>query len=192
MDIYQKLKPEASERTLVTVGRIATGVVVVSGIFWIPFMKYISGELYHYIQSVQAYIAPPIAAVFLLGLFFKRINARGAMAALVGGFVLGMGRLFTEIIKEDLSGILYDYANLNFLHFCIFLFLVCIIVLVGVSLLTPAPTFEKIKGLTYATTVAADKARSRASWNTRDVVLSMIIIVILALVLLYFSPLILS
>lgn len=192
MDIYQKLKPEASERTLVSVGRIATGVVVVSGIFWIPFMKYISGELYHYIQSVQAYIAPPIAAVFLLGLFFKRINARGAMAALVGGFVLGMGRLFTEIIKEDLSGILYDYANLNFLHFCIFLFLVCIIVLVGVSLLTPAPTFEKIKGLTYATTVAADKARSRASWNTRDVVLSMIIIVILALVLLYFSPLILS
>jgi SSS family solute:Na+ symporter len=192
MDIYQKLKPEASERTLVTVGRIATGVVVVSGIFWIPFMKYISGELYHYIQSVQAYIAPPIAAVFLLGLFFKRINARGAMAALVGGFVLGMGRLFTEIIKEDLSGVLYDYANLNFLHFCIFLFLVCIVVLIGVSLLTPAPTYEKIKGLTYATTVAADKARSRASWNTRDVVLSVIVLVILALVLLYFSPLILS
>lgn len=192
MDIYQKLKPEASERTLVTVGRIATGVVVVSGIFWIPFMKYISGELYHYIQSVQAYIAPPIAAVFLLGLFFKRINARGAMAALVGGFILGIGRLFTEIIKEDLSGILYDYANLNFLHFCIFLFLACIVVLIGVSLLTPAPTYDKIKGLTYATTVAADKARSRASWNTRDVVLSVIVIVILALVLLYFSPLILS
>jgi SSS family solute:Na+ symporter len=192
MDIYKKLKPEASERTLVAVGRIATGVVVVSGIFWIPFMKYISGELYHYIQSVQAYIAPPIAAVFLLGLFFKRINARGAMAALVGGFVLGMGRLFTEIIKEDLGGILYDYANLNFLHFCIFLFLVCIVVLIGVSLLTAPPTFEKIKGLTYATTVAADKASSRASWNTRDVILSAIIIVILALVLLYFSPLILS
>jgi SSS family solute:Na+ symporter len=192
MDIYKKLKPKASERTLVAVGRIATGVVVVSGIFWIPFMKYISGELYHYIQSVQAYIAPPIAAVFLLGLFFKRINARGAMAALVGGFLLGMGRLFTEIIKEDLSGLLYTYANLNFLHFCIFLFLVCIVVMIGVSLLTPAPTFEKIKGLTYATTVAEDKARSRASWNTRDVVLSVIIIVILALVLLYFSPLILS
>ena len=66
LDIYKKLKPEASERTLVSVGRLATGVVVVSGIFWIPFMKYISGELYHYIQSVQAYIAPPIAAVFLL------------------------------------------------------------------------------------------------------------------------------
>ncbi|HUU52384.1 MAG: sodium:solute symporter [Candidatus Aminicenantaceae bacterium] len=192
MDIYQKLKPEASERTLVTVGRIATGVVVVSGILWIPFMKYISGELYHYIQSVQAYIAPPIAAVFLLGLFFKRINARGAMTALVGGFLLGMSRLVLEIVKEDLSGVLYTFANINFLHFCIFLFLVCIMVLVGVSLLTPAPTYEKIQGLTYATTVAADKARSRASWNTRDVVLSVIVIVILALVLLYFSPLILS
>ncbi len=192
MDIYKKLKPQASARTLVAVGRIATGVVVVSGIFWIPFMKYISGELYHYIQSVQAYIAPPIAAVFLLGLFFKRINARGAMAALVGGFLLGMGRLIAEILKENLSGLLYAFANLNFLHFCIFLFLLCIVVMVGVSLLTPAPLYEKIEGLTYATTVAADKARSRASWNTRDVVLSVIIIVILALVLLYFSPLILS
>jgi len=174
------------------VGRMATGVVVVSGIFWIPFMKYISGELYHYIQSVQAYIAPPIAAVFLLGLFFKRINARGAMTALVGGFLLGMGRLFTEIIKDDLSGVLYAYADLNFLHFCIFLFLFCIAGMIAVSLLTPAPLYEKIEGLTYATTVAADKARSRASWNKRDVILSVIIIVILALVLLYFSPLILS
>jgi SSS family solute:Na+ symporter len=192
MDIYKKLKPDTPEKTLVAVGRFATGVVVVSGILWIPFMKYISGELYHYIQSVQAYIAPPIAAVFLLGLFFRRINSHGAMAALVGGFVLGMGRLVAEIVKDNLSGLLYTYADLNFLHFCIFLFLVCIAVLIGVSLLTPAPAFEKIKGLTYATTVAADKARSRASWNARDVILSVIIIVILALVLLYFSPLILS
>jgi SSS family solute:Na+ symporter len=192
MDIYKKLKPGTSERALVAVGRIATGVVVVSGILWIPFMKYISGELYHYIQSVQSYIAPPIAAVFLLGLFFKRINARGAMATLVGGFLLGMGRLIAEIVKDDLSGIFYTFANLNFLHFCIYLFLVCIAVLVGVSLLTPAPSFDKIMGLTYETTVATDKARSRASWNTRDVVLSVVIIVILALVLLYFSPLILS
>ena len=192
MDIYKKLKPDSSEKTLVLVGRIATGVVVLSGVLWIPFMKHISGELYHYLQSVQAYIAPPIAAVFLLGLFFKRINAKGALAALVGGFVLGMSRLVTELIKHELGGWLYTFANMNFLHFCIFLFLVCIVVMIVVSLLTPAPNYEQIKGLTYATTVGADKARSRASWNTRDVVLSVIIIVILALVLMYFSPLFLS
>jgi SSS family solute:Na+ symporter len=103
-----------------------------------------------------------------------------------------MSRLVLELIKDSLGGWLYTFANMNFLHFCVFLFLVCIAAMIVVSLLTPAPKFEQIKGLTYATTVAADKARSRASWNTRDVVLSVIIIVILALVLLYFSPLILS
>lgn len=192
MDIYKKLKPDSSGKTLVLVGRIATGIVVVSGVLWIPFMKYISGELYHYLQSVQAYIAPPIAAVFLLGLFSKRVNAHGAMAALVGGFGLGMIRLIAELSKDSLGGWLYAFADMNFLHFCIFLFLVCIVVMIVVSLFTPAPALEQIKGLTYATTVAADKARSRSSWNYKDVVLSVVIIIILVLVLLYFSPLILS
>lgn len=192
MDIYKKLKPDSSGKTLVLVGRIATGIVVVSGVLWIPFMKYISGELYHYLQSVQAYIAPPIAAVFLLGLFSKRINAHGAIAALVGGFGLGMIRLIAELSKDSLGGWLYAFADMNFLHFCIFLFLVCIVVMIVVSLFTPAPALEQIKGLTYATTVAADKARSRSSWNYKDVVLSVVIIIILVLVLLYFSPLILS
>lgn len=192
MDIYKKLKPDSSGKTLVLVGRIATGIVVVSGVLWIPFMKYISGELYHYLQSVQAYIAPPIAAVFLLGLFSKRVNAHGAMAALVGGFGLGMIRLIAELSKDSLGGWLYAFADMNFLHFCIFLFLVCIVVMIVVSLFTPAPALEQIKGLTYATTVAADKARSRSSWNYKDVVLSVVIIIILVLVLLYFSPLIFS
>jgi SSS family solute:Na+ symporter len=192
MDIYKKIRPNAPEKTLVYVGRIATGIVVVSGILWIPFMKYISGELYHYIQSVQSYIAPPIAAVFLLGLFFKRINSKGAMASLVGGFILGMGRLIAEINKEDLGGWLEKFATLNFLYFSIYLFLICIALMVVVSLLTSPPSAEKIGGLTYATTVAADKAKSRASWNYRDVTLSVIIVIILALVLIYFSPLALS
>lgn len=77
MDIYKKFRPAASERSLVKVGRIATGVVVIFGILWIPVMENISGELYHYLQSVQAYIAPPIAAVFFLGLFRKRLTQRG-------------------------------------------------------------------------------------------------------------------
>ncbi len=189
MDIYKKLRPWASEKTLVLVGRVATGVVVVSGILWIPLMKVISGELYHYLQSVQAYIAPPIAAVFLLGLFWKRINARGALSALVAGLALGMMRLVAELNKDILSGWLYTFADLNFLYFAIILFAFCIIILVVVSLLSPRPAYEKIQGLTYATTVAADKEKSRASWNYRDLILSLIIILILALVLIYFSPL---
>ena len=188
MDIYKKLKPEASEKNLVFVGRIATGVVVISGILWIPLMKNISGELYHYLQSVQAYIAPPIASVFLLGLFWKRINSKGALTALIGGFIVGMTRLTAELFKSSLSGFPYTFATINFLHFAIFLFLGCIAAMVIVSLLTREPSYEKIQGLTYETTVSADREKSRASWTRFDVVNSVIIIAIIALVLIYFSP----
>jgi SSS family solute:Na+ symporter len=189
MDIYKKIRPGSSEKQLVRVGRIATGVVVLTGVLWIPFMKNISSELYHYLQSVQSYLGPPIAAVFLLGVFWRRINSRGAVSALVGGFVLGMLRLVAELNKDSLSGWLYQFANVSFLYFCVALFLVSIAVMVIVSLLAPAPTFESIQGLTYATTVAADREKSRASWNYRDVILSLIVVVIIVFVLLYFSPL---
>ena len=192
MDIYKKIKPRSSEKSLVFVGRIATGVVVICGILWIPFMKFISGELYHYLQSVQSYLAPPIAAVFLLGLFWKRINSSGALTALIGGFGIGMLRLVAELNKEHLSGWLYTFANINFLYFCVYLFLVCIAAMVAVSLFTRAPSYEKIQGLTYSTTVAEDKKASRASWNTRDVILSIVILVIIALILIYFSPLVVA
>jgi SSS family solute:Na+ symporter len=189
MDIYQKIRPQTSEKNLVRVGRVATAFVVISGILWIPLMKHISGELYHYLQSVQAYIAPPIAAVFLLGIFWKRINARGALTALIGGFILGMLRLVAELNKSYLDGWLYSFANLNFLYFAIFLFLVCIAAMIIVSLLTDMPVLSKIQGLTYATTVSEDKAKSRASWNYRDVILSIVVVLIIVCILIYFSPL---
>jgi len=192
MDIYKKIRPDSSEKTLVFVGRIATGVVVVCGILWIPLMKFISGELYHYLQSVQSYLAPPIAAVFLLGLFWKRINSAGALTTLIGGFIIGMLRLVAELFKEHLSGWLYTFADINFLYFCVYLFLVCIAVMIVVSLFTQRPTYEKIQGLTYGTTVAEDKATTRASWNMKDVILSLIILAIIALVLIYFSPLVIA
>jgi len=187
MDIYKKFKPQSSERELVRVGRIATGVLVISGLAWIPLMKLISSQLYHYLQSVQAYIAPPIAAVFLLGIFWKRINGKAAMTTLVGGFVLGMLRLVAELNKASLGGILHTFATINFLYFCIILFVLSVAVLIIVSLLTKAPDYEKIKGLTYATTVAADKAASRATWGWKEVVLSLIVLGVVAFSLIYFS-----
>ncbi len=191
MDIYKKIRPEASEKRLVFIGRIATAVVVVSGILWIPFMKYISGELYHYLQSVQSYLAPPIFSVFFLGLFWKRINSKAALTALMGGFVIGMLRLAAELNKDSLSGWLYIFADVNFLYFCVYLTLVCIGMMVVVSMLTRPPSYEKIEGLTYATTAARDKQASRASWTTKDLFLSIIILAIIAVVMIYFSPLIL-
>jgi SSS family solute:Na+ symporter len=150
-DVYRELRPEASERRLVWVGRVATGVLVVLGLAWIPFMQYISGTLYEYLQSVQSYIAPPIAAVFLLGVFWKRVNAKGALASLLVGFVLGMARLGLELNKGALGdgGLLFYFADIMFLHVAALLFLVCAAVLVGVSLATAPPPAEKTRGLTY-------------------------------------------
>jgi SSS family solute:Na+ symporter len=155
-DIYRKLHPQARERTLVVVGQVATAAMVGFGLLWIPMMKLISGQLYQYLQSVQAYISPPIAAVFLIGVFWKRVNSQGAIAALITGFVLGMARLVLELNRASLGdGFLGWYSGINFLHFAIFLFVICAAVLVLVSLGTPAPAAGQVAGLTLQTTQAA-------------------------------------
>jgi SSS family solute:Na+ symporter len=189
MDIYKKMKPGATNRQLVNVGRMTTAVVVLLGMIWIPVMEKISGVLYQYLQSVQSYLAPPIAAVFLFGVFSKRINARGAYTAMVTGFIIGILRIIMELVKDHLGGIFYAFATVNFLYFCIMLFLLSIVVMVVVSLLSEKPSAAQLNGLTFATTVAEDRKASRASWSAADVILSLIVVVIIIAVFIYFSPL---
>lgn len=190
MDIYQKMKPEASSRELVRVGRIATGGVVVLGMIWIPLMKNINEGLYAYLQSVQSYLAPPIAAAFLLGVFSKRINAKGAYTAMVVGFIIGILKLVFELLKNSIGpGILYDFATMNFLYFCIALFVISVVLMIVVSLTSPAPDEAHLEGLTFATTVAEDKKASRASWNQKDVLLTLLVLVFIIAIFMYFSPL---
>lgn len=203
-DVYREVKPEASERQLVWVGRLATGVLVVLGLAWIPFMQYISGTLYEYLQSVQSYIAPPIAAVFLIGIFWKRVNAQGAIAALLVGFALGMARLVLELSKGALAegGLLFYFADVMFLHVAAILFLICVAVLVGVSLLTAPPPEEKTRGLTYgraAEPVAAGASEQTlpdealpdddtdAAWRRRDLVLTVLLVLIVAAIMIAFA-----
>ncbi len=187
LDVYKKLHPQASERRLVLVGQSTTAVLVGFGLLWIPFMKLISGQLYQYLQSVQAYISPPIAAVFLIGISWKRVNAHGAMAALITGFVLGMGRLVVEIVPSLQVGFLETYAEINFLHFAVLLFAICTVVLVGVSLMTPAPIASKVAGLTFATTEPTTPAESNPAWRQRDRVLTGVLVALVGLVWIYFS-----
>ena len=187
LDIYKKLRPMASERRLVLVGQATTALLVGFGLLWIPFMKLISGQLYQYLQSVQAYISPPIAAVFLIGVLWRRVNANGAIAALITGFVLGMGRLVAEITKARLDGFLFAYADINFLHFAIVLFVICTAVLVIVSLLTPAPPAPKVAGLTFATLEPAPVQESDRRWRRPDLLLSLLLVVCVGLVWIYFS-----
>ena len=187
LDIYKKLRPDAPERQLVLVGQLTTGVLVVFGLLWIPFMRLISGQLYTYLQSVQAYISPPIAAVFLIGVLWRRVNAHGAIAALITGFVLGMGRLVVEISQPLQKGVLEVYADINFLHFAIILFVICSAVLVVVSLLTPPPEEEKVAGLTFATQEPATAQESDSRWRRTDLKLSLLLLVCVGLVWIYFS-----
>ncbi len=157
-DVYRKVRPDASEARLVFVGRVTTVILVFLGLAWIPFMKYVSPQLYIYLQSVQAYIAPPIAAVFLLGILSPRLNGRGALAALWTGFVLGFARLVLELSKAKLTpGSMWSwYAGINFLHFAALLFLLCSVILIVVSLLTPPPAPERVADLTVKTTKALE------------------------------------
>lgn len=154
IDFYRQVRPESSERELVNVGRMATVIMVVLGLAWIPFMKYISSQLYVYLQSVQAYVSPPIAAVFLIGVFWKRANGVGALASLLTGFVLGTLRFILELMyagKPMTEGLLQTFVRMNFLHFALFMFVACVIVLIAVSLATRVPERRKVAGLTWAT-----------------------------------------
>jgi SSS family solute:Na+ symporter len=162
--------------------------VVVLGLVWIPVMRGISDILYQYLQSVQSYLAPPIAAVFLLGVFSKRINATGAFTTMIVGFIIGLLRIGLELMRGSLTGILHAFATVNFLYFCIFLFVFSITLLVVVSLLTEKPSEAQLAGLTYATTVKEDRAASRRSWNKWDVILSAFVVVFIIAVFIYFSP----
>src|SRR5215472_9746479 len=156
LDFYKKIRPQASERQLVNFGRVATAVMVLLGLLWVPFIHYISSQLYIYLQSVQAYISPPIAACFVLGILWPRLNGAGAISSLLTGFVLGATRFILELADRAGGGQLEATSvgwliKMNFLHYAIFMFVVCSIVLVGVSLMTPAPDRKKLAGLTFAT-----------------------------------------
>jgi len=187
VDIYEKLRPGKSERHLVLVGQIATTIVVLLGIAWIPIMQNLSGVLYEYLQRVQSYLGPPITAVFLLGLFSKRVNARGAIVTLVVGFLLGMLRLVFELNEEHLSGIFLQYATINFLHLAIYLFLFSVILAVVVSLFTNKPSYEKLSGLTFGTLTKEQKMKTRVSYTLSDVLLSLGVIAIIIAIMSYFS-----
>ena len=154
LDFYKKIRPEASERQLVSFGRIATGGMVLLGLLWVPFIHLLSAQLYIYLQSVQAYISPPIAACFVFGILWPRLNGQGAISSLLVGFVLGASRFVFEVLDKKTrfnSGAVRWLVDMNFLHYAIFMFVVCSVVLIAVSMMYPAPERKKIAGLTFAT-----------------------------------------
>lgn len=187
VDIFKKLYPDSPEHKLVRTGKIATGIIVVLGMLWIPIMDKIGGGvLYRYLQNVQAYIAPPITAVFVLGILWKRMNAQAAIATLFYGLLSGTLRIVLELIKEHLNGLPYWYATVNFSHFAIINFLICVFLAIAVSLFTRRPDENKLSGLTLGTLTPEQRKANRESFNWIDILISVILASIVISVLVYF------
>jgi SSS family solute:Na+ symporter len=196
MDLYQKLRPGASQHQLVWTGRAATVAMVVIGLLWIPVIQGARG-LYDYLQGVQGYLAPPIFVVFFLGVFMKRLNGKGCLAALIVGFALGVFRLAVDTpVTLRLAGFdkgypegsfLWIVNNLYFQYYSVFIFLVCSAVMILVSYATAPPSLEKIRGLTYGTLSDEDRARSRSSWGWGEVAASGAVLAAILVAYLYFQ-----
>jgi len=197
VDIFKKMYPDSTEKHLVKIGKYATAVVVVLGMLWIPVMQKIGGGvLYQYLQSVQSYIAPPITTVFLLGIFWKRVNAQGAIATLFFGLFMATLRIIAELVYMDSdtgslvegsSGFLATYASINFAHMAVFMFLACVVVCSVVSLMTKAPDYEKIQGLAFGTLTPEQKEENKGSYSKWDLVASGLLVAVVISVLCYFT-----
>lgn len=195
VDIFKKIYPDSPEQKLVRTGKIATGIIVVLGMLWIPIMDKIGGgTLYKYLQSVQAYIAPPVTAVFLLGILWKRINAKGAIATLLFGLLAATVRIVSELIftkdgklAEGASGPLAEFAVINFAHMAIYMFIACVIVCSVVSLATEKPSYAQLQGLTIGTLTPEQRKANRESYGWIDILISAALVAIVISVLVYFT-----
>jgi len=189
VDFYKKWKPEATEKQLVVIGRIATTVIVVLGILWIPVMKGIGKVLYAYLQDVQSLLAPGIASVFLLGVFWKRTTPSAGFTGLAVGFVLGMLRLVMKIFEASINPDSFIYKLIlepNWLHYSIILFFLCLVVIIVVSLSTKPLPESRVMPVVYQGATEEEKAETRASWNKWDVLNTVIIVGIVVAFYIYF------
>jgi SSS family solute:Na+ symporter len=193
VDIYEKLRPKASQHEIVRMGRIATGVMILIAMAWIPVVKGATG-LYNYLQSVQGYLAPPIFVVFFFGVFWKRLNAKGCLWAMIVGFALGVFRMLVDTPVTIGKGS-FNYAegsflwiinNINFQYFSVLITIVSAIVMVVVSYMTAAPEYTRIKSLTFGTATEEDRKRTYASWDWHDMAASALILVCILGAYLYF------
>jgi SSS family solute:Na+ symporter len=193
VDIYAKRRPQASQHQMVRVGRIATVVMVIVALAWIPVIQGAHG-LYNYLQAVQGYLAPPIFAVFFLGVFWKRMNAKGALASMAVGFALGIFRMAVDTPVTMIKGFSYDEGSwlwiinhIYFQYFSVLITIVSALVMVGVSLATKAPDYAQIKSLTFGTSTDEDRLVTRASWNRLDVIASIFVLLAILGAYLYFT-----
>jgi SSS family solute:Na+ symporter len=194
MDIFRRIRPQAPQHMLVWVGRLAVAIMVIIGLLWIEVIRGADG-LYNYLQSVQGYLAPPIFVVFFFGIFWKRLNAKGCISALIVGFVLGLFRMAVDtpltlgLLENGYAegSFLWIVNNIYFQYFSVLITLVSVLVMVGVSYATQEPDYVKIKGLTYGNVTPEQRRETRESWNWKDVLGTCIVLGMILAAYMYFN-----
>jgi SSS family solute:Na+ symporter len=190
VDFYKRLRPLSSEQHLVRVGRLATAGVVVIGMVWIPIMQSLSKQLYSYLQLVQSLLAPGIAAVFMAGIFSRRVTPKSGFVGLATGFTLGMARLFLQALHQS-GGVQWPapiqaLVDINWLYFSFGLFVFTCGVIFAVSAVTPKASIEQITGLTYKSVTAQQSAEDRKTYGGWEIFHTCVVAGIVAAVYLYF------
>jgi solute:Na+ symporter, SSS family len=201
IDFYKHYRPNESEHKLVIVGRIATVSVVLLGLVWIPIMKSLGSVLYEYLQNVQSLIAPAIAAVFVLGVFNRKITPKAGQWGLIIGALIGLVRLLLMIFDPgshfdavtqklvtdaSLRSGIFTILNINWIHFCIALFFFTMLLMVVISFFTPKATEDQLRGLTYFSQTPDQVKETRESWSTVDVITTLIVLAVCIGFYLYF------
>lgn len=183
MDFVQKIKPEMTSKQLVRVGQIATFVLVMLAAFWTQYIDKISSSVWEYLQMVLSFIAPPVVAVFILGLFWKRANANGAFAALMTGLGLSI-----FVIISKVNGQIPWVNDLHFLHMGPMIMVTCMLVQAAVSLATVAPSEEVVNTLTYNKRIFAEETAelSGVVWYKNYRILSVFLLITTAVVVAMF------
>ena len=185
-DVFKKYSPDASEKKLIQVGRISTVILVFLSLLWVPFIGGVSDQLFVYLQSVQAYISPPIAVVFLVGILWPRANSRAAIIVLWSGFVLGGLRFVLEILHKNdpfQNAFLKYMIEMNFLHFAMVLFTISLLMIFFISISTERPAQEKLDGLTfkYSANIAVTEEYKQESkqWRKHNLIATGVLVALL-------------
>ncbi|MDE6391411.1 MAG: sodium/solute symporter, partial [Duncaniella sp.] len=193
IDFYKRFAPQTPPAKLVRIGQMATVVIVILGILWIPVMRLVGDVLYLYLQDVQSVLAPGIAAAFLMGVCWKKATPKGGMWGLIAGLAIGLTRLSAKIWyttmpadQIDHNIFCYLFYDMNWLFFCGWMLVFCLLVVWVVSLFTPQADPERIQGLVFGTSTPEQRAATRASWNGWDIFHSAVILGITAAFYWYF------
>jgi SSS family solute:Na+ symporter len=191
VDFYKRLRPQSTERHLVLIGRLATALVILLGMAWIPFLQDLGkGQLYTYLQLVQSLLAPSIAAVFMLGIFSNGVTPKSGMIGIVTGFIVGMLRLILQATHEmygiSWPGVIQDLVDINWLYFSFFLFVFTCLLIFAVSAVTPKAPPEKLVGLTYSTVPREQLAQEREAYGFWEIFHTVAIVGIIAAIYIFF------